>query len=194
MSPLRILEAASSLGIPLPPQKPFQGKELLARVNIHLQLGKMRIELERRVEERTRALIESEMRYRGLADRYSTLSLLSPVGIFMADAQGKVNCAYRIVAIARSVPPADPSVRSQMPIPSSTASRAATPRARCLIGVRRSWTSIRMPWRMYGVRPSTLHRPMRDPSPRRASSGGKSSRIGSFSSEWCFDGELLSSR
>ncbi|KAM0790952.1 hypothetical protein ACM66B_004257 [Microbotryomycetes sp. NB124-2] len=73
--------------------KPFQGRELLARVNIHLQLGKMRIELERRVEERTRALIESEMRYRGLADRYSTLSLLSPVGIFMADVDGKVNYA-----------------------------------------------------------------------------------------------------
>lgn len=28
--------------------KPFQGRELLARVNIHLQLGKMRLELERR--------------------------------------------------------------------------------------------------------------------------------------------------
>lgn len=52
----------------------------------------MRIELERRVEERTRALIESEMRYRGLADRYSTLSLLSPVGIFMADVDGTLNC------------------------------------------------------------------------------------------------------
>jgi DNA-binding response OmpR family regulator len=60
--------------------KPFQSRELLARVNVHLQLSKMRLELERRVEERTRALIESEMRYRGLADRYSTLSLLSPVG------------------------------------------------------------------------------------------------------------------
>jgi CheY-like chemotaxis protein len=75
--------------------KPFQGKELLARVNSHLQLGKMRMELERRVEERTRALIESEVKYRGLADRYSTLSLLSPVGIFMADPFGRVNCEYR---------------------------------------------------------------------------------------------------
>lgn len=73
--------------------KPFQGRELLARVNIHLQLGKMRLELERRVEERTRALIESEMRFRALADRYSTLSLLSPVGIFMADVHGQVNYA-----------------------------------------------------------------------------------------------------
>ncbi|ORY86726.1 hypothetical protein BCR35DRAFT_302457 [Leucosporidium creatinivorum] len=73
--------------------KPFQGKELLARVNSHLQLGKMRMELERRVEERTRALIESEVKYRGLADRYSTLSLLSPVGIFMADPFGRVNYA-----------------------------------------------------------------------------------------------------
>lgn len=76
--------------------KPFQGKELLARVNSHLQLGKMRMELERRVEERTRALIESEVKYRGLADRYSTLSLLSPVGIFMADPFGRVNCEFPV--------------------------------------------------------------------------------------------------
>lgn len=86
--------------------KPFQGKELLARVNSHLQLGKMRMELERRVEERTRALIESEVKYRGLADRYSTLSLLSPVGIFMADPFGRVNCERRRLSLGRA-PSAD---------------------------------------------------------------------------------------
>lgn len=60
----------------------------------HLQLGKMRKELERRVEERTRALNESEGRYRGLADRYSTLSVLSPVGIFLIDHVGNLTCKW----------------------------------------------------------------------------------------------------
>ncbi|KAM0756019.1 hypothetical protein T439DRAFT_320710 [Meredithblackwellia eburnea MCA 4105] len=73
--------------------KPFQSKELLARVNVHLQLGKMRVELEKRVEDRTRSLIESEMRYRGLADRYSTLSLLSPVGVFICNSSGDMTYA-----------------------------------------------------------------------------------------------------
>lgn len=73
--------------------KPFQSREFLARVNVHLQLGRMRHELERRVEERTRALIESEARYRGLADQHATLSRVSPVGIFMADPRGNVTYA-----------------------------------------------------------------------------------------------------
>ncbi|KAK4705487.1 hypothetical protein P7C70_g716, partial [Phenoliferia sp. Uapishka_3] len=87
-------------------------RELVARCHVHLQLGKLRKELEKRVEERTRALIESEvslevgplrgpllnktsyqMRYRGLADRYSALSLLSPVGVFLCDAEGEVTYA-----------------------------------------------------------------------------------------------------
>lgn len=81
--------------------KPFSSKELLARVNIHLQLGKMRMELERRVEERTRALIASEMRYRALADRYSTLSVLSPVGIFLVDHEGLITCTLVSVCESR---------------------------------------------------------------------------------------------
>ncbi|KAL8290344.1 hypothetical protein RQP46_002602 [Phenoliferia psychrophenolica] len=76
-----------------PEVKPFQSRELVARVNVHLQLGKLRKELEKRVEERTRALFESEMRYRGLADRYSALSLLSPVGVFLCDAEGVLTYA-----------------------------------------------------------------------------------------------------
>lgn len=82
--------------------KPFQSRELLARCNIHLQLGKMRIELERRVEERTKALVESEIRYRGLADRYSTLSVLSPVGIFMTNEHGDLSCTSPPSASSRS--------------------------------------------------------------------------------------------
>ncbi|GAA5995875.1 uncharacterized protein JCM10292_004800 [Rhodotorula paludigena] len=69
--------------------KPFQARELLARVRVHLQLGLMRIELEKRVDERTRALIESEARNRGLAERYSMLSTVSPVGVVQIDAKGE---------------------------------------------------------------------------------------------------------
>ncbi|GAA5982210.1 hypothetical protein JCM5350_007698 [Sporobolomyces pararoseus] len=68
--------------------KPFQPRELIARVKVHLQLGLMRAELEKRVEERTRALIDSESRNRALAERYSTLSTVSPVGIVQIDQEG----------------------------------------------------------------------------------------------------------
>ena len=44
--------------------KPFSGKELLARVHAHLDIARMRTELEDRVKERTRDLLESEARYR----------------------------------------------------------------------------------------------------------------------------------
>ncbi|GAA6054361.1 hypothetical protein JCM3770_003336 [Rhodotorula araucariae] len=69
--------------------KPFQARELLARVRVHLQLGLMRAELERRVEERTRALIESEAQNRALASRYAMLSTVSPVGVVQIDAKGE---------------------------------------------------------------------------------------------------------
>lgn len=59
------------------------------KLNDHISLTSLPLT----VEERTRALIESEMRFRALADRYSTLSLLSPVGIFMASVDGEVNYA-----------------------------------------------------------------------------------------------------
>ncbi|GAA5867640.1 hypothetical protein JCM3774_001541 [Rhodotorula dairenensis] len=70
--------------------KPFQARELLARTNTHLQIGKMRTELERRVTERTAALIESETKYRQLADQHQTLALVSPVGIFQTDSKGHI--------------------------------------------------------------------------------------------------------
>lgn len=69
--------------------KPFQARELVARVQVHLQLARMRIELEKRVEERTRALVESEAAYRDLYDRYSTLSVVSPVGVFLVSPTGE---------------------------------------------------------------------------------------------------------
>jgi hypothetical protein len=90
--------------------RPFQARELLARVNVHMQLGLLRIELEKRgefrvvlaspsslwrsnvvfvppVQERTCALIDSETRNRALADKFSTLSTVSPVGIVQAGKQ-----------------------------------------------------------------------------------------------------------
>ncbi|TKA52251.1 hypothetical protein B0A53_04674 [Rhodotorula sp. CCFEE 5036] len=70
--------------------KPFQARELLARTRVHCQLGLMRTELERRVEERTRALIESEGRNRALAERYSMLSTVSPVGVIEIDKFGEI--------------------------------------------------------------------------------------------------------
>ncbi|KZP05911.1 hypothetical protein FIBSPDRAFT_842673 [Athelia psychrophila] len=70
--------------------KPFSSKELLARVTTHLQLGKMRRELEKRVHERTRALVESEVRYRNLAEEYSAVTNVSPVGIFSLNSEGNL--------------------------------------------------------------------------------------------------------
>ncbi|ORX86571.1 hypothetical protein K493DRAFT_268976 [Basidiobolus meristosporus CBS 931.73] len=63
--------------------KPFSAKELVARVHTHLELGKLRVELERMVKERTKELIASEARYK-------TLTKLSPVGIYRANLEGHV--------------------------------------------------------------------------------------------------------
>lgn len=51
----------------------------------------MRRELEKRVQERTRALVESEIRYRSLAEEYTTVTDVSPVGIFSLSAEGNLN-------------------------------------------------------------------------------------------------------
>lgn len=51
--------------------KPFQSRELVARVHKHLQQARMRRELENHVQQRTRELVESELRYKDLADRYA---------------------------------------------------------------------------------------------------------------------------
>lgn len=70
--------------------KPFQPRELMARVWTHLQIGEMRRELDRRVTERTAALIESERRFKDLADQHQTLALVSPVGILQIERSGRV--------------------------------------------------------------------------------------------------------
>ncbi|GAA6013850.1 hypothetical protein JCM10207_008212 [Rhodosporidiobolus poonsookiae] len=70
--------------------KPFQPRELVARVRVHLQLGLMRVELEKRVEERTRALIESEARNRSLAEKFSMLSTVSPTGVVEISPSGQI--------------------------------------------------------------------------------------------------------
>jgi PAS domain-containing protein len=53
----------------------------------------MRQELEKRVKERTRALVESETRYRSLAEEYSAVTNVSPVGIFSMRPGGLLNYA-----------------------------------------------------------------------------------------------------
>lgn len=50
----------------------------------------MRRELEKRVHERTRDLVESEIRYRSLAEEYSTVTDVSPVGIFSMTPEGSL--------------------------------------------------------------------------------------------------------
>lgn len=44
--------------------KPFNARELIARVHTHLDIARMRVELEKRVQEKTKDLMESEARYR----------------------------------------------------------------------------------------------------------------------------------
>ena len=44
--------------------KPFSAKELITRVRAHLDVARMRTELEARVKQRTKDLLESERRYR----------------------------------------------------------------------------------------------------------------------------------
>jgi PAS domain S-box-containing protein len=48
--------------------KPFQREEMLARVRVHLELGRLRAHLEKEVAARTAELRESEQRFRAMAD------------------------------------------------------------------------------------------------------------------------------
>ncbi|KAG0146679.1 hypothetical protein CROQUDRAFT_77426 [Cronartium quercuum f. sp. fusiforme G11] len=61
--------------------KPFEAKELVARINTHLQLAKMRQRLENAVMTRTKLLKENEAKYRDLYHTFEAISMLSPVGI-----------------------------------------------------------------------------------------------------------------
>lgn len=54
--------------------KPISSRELIAKVKNHVQLGQMRIELEKKVVERTQALLEAEVRSRDLAEQLGTVS------------------------------------------------------------------------------------------------------------------------
>ena len=49
--------------------KPFNAKELIARVHTHLDIARMRAQLEKRVIDRTKDLMESEERYRFVTHR-----------------------------------------------------------------------------------------------------------------------------
>jgi PAS domain S-box-containing protein len=64
--------------------KPFQREELLARVRTHLELARLRADLENRVAERTAELRESEDRFRAMAD-------VAPVMIWVSTADKRRN-------------------------------------------------------------------------------------------------------
>ncbi|KAJ3150504.1 hypothetical protein HDU86_006382 [Geranomyces michiganensis] len=66
--------------------KPFSAKELVARVHSHLEMSRLRVELEQRVKERTNELAESEWRYKALAT-------MSPVGIYRTNKLGYLTFA-----------------------------------------------------------------------------------------------------
>ena len=78
--------------------KPFSSKELIARVNTHLRLGKLRDTLEQRVEKtselkHTNSILQSQIdetyrvqeALRESEERYKSLAQLSPVGIIHVD-------------------------------------------------------------------------------------------------------------
>ena len=62
--------------------KPFHREELLVRVRTHLELSRLRANLEQRVEQRTNQLHESEERFRAMADA-------APVMIWASDVDGR---------------------------------------------------------------------------------------------------------
>ncbi|TPX55503.1 hypothetical protein PhCBS80983_g05265 [Powellomyces hirtus] len=66
--------------------KPFSAKELVARVHSHLEMSRLRVELEQRVKERTQELAESEWRYKAMAT-------MSPVGIYKTNRVGHLTFA-----------------------------------------------------------------------------------------------------
>ncbi|POW12437.1 hypothetical protein PSTT_04501 [Puccinia striiformis] len=73
--------------------KPFEAKELVARVNTHLQIAKMRQRLEGAVATRTQLLRENEEKYRELYHTFEVITMLSPVGIFQLSPNGQITFA-----------------------------------------------------------------------------------------------------
>ncbi|KAI8457393.1 hypothetical protein BY996DRAFT_6411686 [Phakopsora pachyrhizi] len=70
--------------------KPFEAKELVARINTHLQQCKLRQRLESAVVHRTELLQENEQKYRDLYHTFEAISMLSPVGIIKLDICGRI--------------------------------------------------------------------------------------------------------
>lgn len=76
--------------------KPFSAQALITRVQAHLELGRLRIQLDKAVKERTRELQETiaelkktESALRKSEESYRILASISPVGILHCDKEGK---------------------------------------------------------------------------------------------------------
>eukprot|EP01113_Clastostelium_recurvatum_P018526 TRINITY_DN2183_c0_g2_i1.p1 TRINITY_DN2183_c0_g2~~TRINITY_DN2183_c0_g2_i1.p1 ORF type:complete len:1075 (-),score=310.05 TRINITY_DN2183_c0_g2_i1:910-4134(-) len=81
--------------------KPFGVKELLARAQTHLELGRLRTDLERKVRHRTEELTKVNEELHMSETRYRILSTFSPVGILLTDDKGAmqyVNDQYLKIA------------------------------------------------------------------------------------------------
>lgn len=78
--------------------KPFQPEEVIARIENHLALQRSRAavlrlnaELERRVEERTQALVKLNLELQASEERFRTVANAVPVLIWMSGADGQCN-------------------------------------------------------------------------------------------------------
>lgn len=88
--------------------KPFEAKELVARVNTHLQIAKMRQRLEGAVATRTQLLRENEQKYRDLYHTFEVISMLCPVGIFQLSPSGQITFANNAFRSQCKLNPGEP--------------------------------------------------------------------------------------
>lgn len=77
--------------------KPFSSKTLITRVQAHIELGKLRIQLDKAVKERTHELQETIAELektasdlKGSEESYRILASISPAGIFHCDKEGEI--------------------------------------------------------------------------------------------------------
>lgn len=84
--------------------KPFEAEEVLARVDTHLALSRLRFQLEERVAERTRELEETFASLKESEEKYRTLYNTMAQGVVYQDESGKIisanNAAQEILGLS----------------------------------------------------------------------------------------------